>query len=477
MKCLYLSILALSLCVFCRGQDTVKSNFGKYYSVNQLKTDFVFFRTTLEKAHPSLYRYEFKDTIDYYFNQAQVKLDHPMNELDFWKVLQTMVVKIESGHTHVSFADETIRQLNLTPALLLPFTIYTEDNRLFIKRRARADDSLLKAGSEILVINNERGTSILQQMHSLESGDGYSNSFKDFRIEKEFNWLYNLLHGNQGQFLITVKYKGVIKTRLFKAAKVMPRTINPERLPSVSYPADMPNTAFLRVPDFVYKKEYESLHRQLFKDIKQHKAENLVIDLRDNPGGKTSVAADLMGYFMTNDFKFTLADEMYVNPTFFKHLADNTAKDMTILHDIENINRQLYREVYNDDVIQQTRMGSFKGNVYLLINGGTFSAAALFAAAVKQQRNCTIIGEETGGGAAGCDGGILVDVTLPNTRLKLHLPLFWTYAVNAKNDRGRGLLPDIRMTPEKNEKYFGAGLDPVIETLKEVINTAANKTP
>jgi hypothetical protein len=473
MKRLYILLLITLLGLVCKAQDTVKSNLNKYYPVNQLKSDFAFFKTTLEKAHPSLYRYEFKDTIDFYFNQALAKLDHPMNEMEYWKVLQTMVAKIRSGHTHVSLSNETSRQQYTSPHLLLPFTVYTENNRLYVKNHIKAD-SLLKSGSEILVINNEYGTSILKQMQDFVSGDGYSTSFKDFNIEYTFNQLYNLLHGDQEQFLITFKYKGAIKTKLFKATKFTPHFAVAERLPTVTYPADMPSTAFLRIPNFTYEKEYFTLHRKLFKDIKQHDVKNLVIDLRNNLGGQDLIATDLMQYFMIKDFKFTLANESYVNPGFFKYLADNTAKGTTTLQDVERLDHQLQRTVYNEAAIQYTRIGGFSGNVYLLINGGTFTAAALFAAAVKQQRDCVIIGEETGGGAAGCDGGILVDVTLPNTHLKLHLPLFWTYAVNAKNDQGKGLMPDIRITPEMNEKYFSEGLNPVIEVLKDTIN-AANK--
>ncbi len=57
MKRFCFLILFVNLGNLCLAQDTVKSNFKKYYSVNELKTDFVFFRTALEKAHPSLYRY------------------------------------------------------------------------------------------------------------------------------------------------------------------------------------------------------------------------------------------------------------------------------------------------------------------------------------------------------------------------------------------------------------------------------------
>ncbi len=70
MKRLYILFLIASFGLVCKGQDTVKSNLNKYYPGNQLKSDFVFLRTIVESAHPSLYRHFPKDFIDHYFNSG-----------------------------------------------------------------------------------------------------------------------------------------------------------------------------------------------------------------------------------------------------------------------------------------------------------------------------------------------------------------------------------------------------------------------
>ncbi|NNU34736.1 hypothetical protein HK413_12940 [Mucilaginibacter sp. S1162] len=220
-----------------------------------------------------------------------------MNELEYWEVLQSIIAKIGSGHTDLSFSKETAQHLKASTRKILPFVIYTENNRLYVSHAIQPKDSLLKPGSEILVINNQRGTDILKQMQDLESGDGYSTSFKDYKIERTFNALYNLLHGDQSQFLITYSHKGTITTKLFKAITGKTVSRGGNNLPQVSYPADMPATALLRVPNFEYK-DYFALHAKLFKDIKQHNSKQLVIDLRGNTGGKHLVACDLMQYFM-----------------------------------------------------------------------------------------------------------------------------------------------------------------------------------
>ncbi|NNU34735.1 hypothetical protein HK413_12935 [Mucilaginibacter sp. S1162] len=158
----------------------------------------------------------------------------------------------------------------------------------------------------------------------------------------------------------------------------------------------------------------------------------------------------------------------------FKHLAEKTEKGEVSIDKLERVSRSLNRQIaYNE--IRWLRGGGFEGSVYLLVDGGTYSAAALVAAAVKSQSDCVIIGEETGGGAMGCDGGAFATITLPVTRLELHIPLLWIYAVDKDHNYGYGVTPDIVITTEDKEKYFSQGLNPTIEALKTTIIAADKK--
>lgn len=468
MKRFFVFLVLLFIYRSSTAQDTLKNGLYKYYSVNQLTSDFVFFRAVLEKAHPSLYRYQSKDSIDHYFEQAFTKLDHPLNDVEYWRILQGIVAKMGSGHTGVSLSKATTDLFNASPHQLLPFSIYTESNRLYLYKSHPSDTSYLKSGSEILVINNELGSSVLKQMQELMAGDGYSTAFKDYKIERDFLYLYNLLHGDQSQFLITYRYKGVIKTKLFKAITLTYHTAGTTNsLPQVSYPADMPATAILRVPNFTYTKQYYLLHEKLFSDIAAHNIKNLVIDVRGNTGGQLNVVSDLMKYFMKRDFRLNVSTEVVVSPGGFKKLAKKTEKGEVTLKDIQKFGHTLDRRFTSDNV-QWLRVGGFSGNVFVLTNNGTFSAAAIFASAVKNQSDFKVIGEETGGGTAGCDGGLFADITLPETKMRIHLPLMWIHSF-ATGDPGHGLVPDIEISTAEKEKYFTEGLNPTIEVLKQTI--------
>ena len=96
----------------------------------------------------------------------------------------------------------------------------------------------------------------------------------------------------------------------------------------------------------------------------------------------------------------------------------------------------------------------FGGDLYVLINGQTFSASALFCNAIKGQQGITIVGEEAGGGWHGNNGIMIPDITLPNTHLRVRLPLFRLVQYKHVPKDGRGVMPDI---------YIGTSYDALLK--------------
>jgi len=476
-------LLAMLPCFICKGQDTLKSNANKHFPVNQLKSDFVFFRTIMENAHPSLYRYFPKDSIDHYFNAGFEKLDHPLTANEYWQVLQNIVAKAGSGHTTVTmengFIDDDGAIRNM-----LPFTIDIHNNRLFVNALYHKADTTFKVGDEILVINNEYAASILQRMRNLVTGDGYSNTFKDFKLRASFNGLYNLVHGDQYQFMIFFKRGDQVKRKLVPALKLRLVTTGAGRsqkkagptLTRLIYPADIPGTAVLKIRNFTYK-DYSSTHRSIFKELRKNDVKNLVIDLRDNTGGQENACIDLMQHLMDKRFYFHIAQEGVIDIEGFKYFIErsNNSPGSVNLSSLQT-GRKVFRETNSGNDLQLLAGNRFTGNVYLLVNKGTYSAAALFAVAVKAQRDCTIIGEETGGGKAGCDGSEIVKVILPATHLNLYIPTLWTYSASKEPNYGMGLKPDIEFFDPPDMPYSEyMNIDPIMDVVKKTVTNTDKK--
>lgn len=99
----------------------------------------------------------------------------------------------------------------------------------------------------------------------------------------------------------------------------------------------------------------------------------------------------------------------------------------------------------------------FLGKVFVLINGGTFSTAADFCAVKHHLKRATFIGEETDGGYYGNDSGMQTMLTLPNSKLKIRVPMYeyWN-AVPGYDGERRGTIPDYAVETKAANLLRGA---------------------
>ncbi len=66
---------------------------------------------------------------------------------------------------------------------------------------------------------------------------------------------------------------------------------------------------------------------------------------------------------------------------------------------------------------------------------------------MKGQENVLLLGEEAGGGNYGNNGLIIPNVSLPNTGMRVRMPLFRLVQHNPGPKDGRGVMPDIYIPP------------------------------
>ena len=116
----------------------------------------------------------------------------------------------------------------------------------------------------------------------------------------------------------------------------------------------------------------------------------------------------------------------------------------------------------------------FNGNIYVLTGGYTFSAGSMVAGQLKGQANVTLVGEETGGGAYGNTAVHLPTVTLPNSKLRLVLPLYRMVFDSHRIKNGRGVVPDVYIPPSSDA--IKRGIDLKMEKVKELIKIRNSKS-
>ena len=207
--------------------------------------------------------------------------------------------------------------------------------------------------------------------------------------------------------------------------------------------------------------------RRSFRLIKEQHAENLVIDIRANGGGKVNNYAKLATYLRINKFK--VADSAYAIRKDFggygKYFSQSFINNLALgIFTTKRKDGNYHFNYWENHWFKPQKQNFYSGNIYLIISGPTFSAATLFAHTMKNQSNVTLVGEETGGGDHGNNGLMIPYITLPNTKMKVRMPIFRVIQFEHGEKNGRGVMPDVYVAPSAK-----AALDQVDLKMKKTL--------
>ena len=88
---------------------------------------------------------------------------------------------------------------------------------------------------------------------------------------------------------------------------------------------------------------------------------------------------------------------------------------------------------------------AFHGKVFVLINGGSFSASSIITAKLKNDKRATLVGEETGGANDGTVAGFYSYQKLPNSEIRFPIGLLLVQPNIDFSDTKKGVTPDIEI--------------------------------
>lgn len=300
------------------------------FSVPQLQADLAFLRHALEEAHPGLYWYTPKDSLNRYFDRTAAALTHEMGEAEYWALVQPLVASLHCGHTRVQHSPAYRAWSRQQPAYIFPFTVAIRQNRLFVAAN-QSTDPTLRPGTELLAIEGHPAAEVLGRMRRFLSGDGYHYAFQDQQLEAGFfdNTYWSLYQAQPTYELLVQDSTGYQRRltphlqRLAPPAAKSPASspLTPEqkqarqlaRLRSLTYPAGLSATAVLRISGFSYDEleDYKQYHAAVFAELAQRNVQRLVIDLRGNTGGNNAIAIDVLRYLVKKDFALTKSARLH----------------------------------------------------------------------------------------------------------------------------------------------------------------------
>ncbi|MBS0030565.1 S41 family peptidase [Chitinophaga sp. 22321] len=455
------------------------------FTRQDLKDDFKYAVELLRKQHPNPYK--FTDTIT--FNG---KMDSLMNRLDkdpsLLSALRYSPIQLFNDvHLKLDYDEEHVVDV-FYGINHFPLAITTFKDRIIVN----AKGEVIPFGAEILSINKIPATKLLSEIGYVTYSDGFIKTGAD-RTAASLSLFISLVFPEATSYEVVYREYGAKNLTTVQLKAVDAKTGYHNRslgeLPFNSFLKrayvtkeyqDKESTAILTVLTFMLQEN--AMYKELsdfFAEVKKRNISNVIIDIRSNGGGNPNMSALLYSFValrpFDNVFNYRTKNIQMHDPGNLLN-GYGTKMGETEVRETENFLKQRFDYdsaagfYYGNARLTEGSISNyppdknnFKGNVYVLISGGTVSAATYFAALVKNNKRGMLVGTETGSGEASTTAAWFNTYILPKTKSKLTVPMSEVYFMKAKQDNGRGCQPDKELTFDAFQQYIRAGKDPEIQ--------------
>ncbi|QXU44096.1 S41 family peptidase [Pedobacter sp. D749] len=437
------------------------------YQPEDMQADLNKFKGALIKTHPGLYTNQSPEKFEKTVDKLMSETSKPLQATDFYKIVLKMIATIHDDHTSVK-AFNHLGDI-IANQKWLPFQIYVKDERIFVVNNL--SNLQIPEGSEILAIDDHLSNEILSEILKHFSSDGISESPTLHKLGVSYFTLFGKIYPQ----IFGEKVSYNISYRDYKSNKILTAQVEPLSeqnyiaLKEKRYPLTIPsadafnftlnkqrNHAIIKINRFFKDSFHEpentfpDYYKKCFKEISANKIKNLIIDLRDNSGGKAGNAAYLLQYFIDKPIipakeKITLGNDEYFLKTTGVKLRLNEdyglARQMNGTFKVTKYDA--LRELEKFDPIEEYH---FNGKLVVLINGGVVSAGGTAAGLFKEYTNAILVGRETSGYAGTGNGVQKISILGGHTETAITIPLLHgVYAINPIIQK-RGAIPDYEIS-------------------------------
>ncbi len=433
----------------------------------QQQEDFKIFKTSMQEMHAGVYWFIAPERFTALYDSVYATLKDNEDAEQFYLKVRFCMAALHHGHDG---AELTTREtginykMNAMPASRkhLPFVMEYLGDRLYILNNCSSNKKITNGG-EVVSINGKTIGSLNKQMlqYIFANGRNTTYKYKMLGFYFQLHYLYQMLYPAETSYKLgIIPYKSKKKIEVLANAE-LPQTIadryQEQTGKSINFWDSLltykvldkeKGIGYCKMETFSTQRfdtdsiKLLNVQEKMFAQIKADNIKSLVVDVRNNEGGddawQTAISyfraieenkegglAYLQSdnftqiqYIIQNDENRQLLQAFQYNPY---ALIDKTPEGRFKL-------KPEYTE--HDTKAKPLMPNAFKGDVYLLQNGLTFSAGFAFAGRLKEKIKASngfikVIGEDNGDDmdAGVGSGGWSVEVLLPNSKIKLNIPV------------------------------------------------------
>lgn len=441
-------------------------------TAEEVQADIDWLRDAYRRMHPgSGVGYPIR-SIDADLDALHREIVDPTPRLELYRRLAPILNSTGDEHTALAMPSDLLAAQADGGRTEFPLPVVVLDGRLFIGAAREAGPAPDLAGLEVVSINQVSAQEVLSQVSNLFSGVDARQ--RAYFAARNFGDALFLALGFEGTFSLELRdpATGAVSIQTL-AGKPVASAGGAEAVAlnrSPAQPREQNQIRILENGDVLFRfaafdddgETLSALLDKAFDHLRAGQGRRLVIDMRDNGGGETTIADDIIGRICNCAFQTLISTDVKISrdvkayfssfiPRFLRWLPVQYAHPWT---------RPIWlgREGETARIaFDGARAGDqpgFKGEVFVVMDAGNYSAAATFLDTLKHYRLATLVGSSSGGYAS--HYGNVLERRLPNSGLIVFLPT----AFNRGHSAGP-IEPDVRIDP--TPESLRSGTDPVLD--------------
>lgn len=422
-----------------------KSEQQNHLSTEDAIADLNYLITTVEAVHFNPFLHTSKETWNIKKEEvlASWSKKDTISSADFTLKIMSLLGLINCGHTNLKWYSSKLIQ-DKKSKYFFPLSIKVdEDQQLVIL------DSLLNKkhpNASLLKIN---GKNALQFYNSALASLGGNLNYRQQLVEDLFFSIYLYLSGIEAPYHLEfengtstlLQQENCINfislwQRLKGNQKDYEFQILEEKIAYVAYN---------NCNDY---ERFETFLKKAFTTIHEAEIQKLIIDVRRNSGGDSSLNDLLLSYLTKKPYRqmsrrlwkySEIAEQTLIRQGYKEYFGDGFIQDAKMKHDSTFLEFNI-----GDGFVQpENSMYFFEGKSCLLIGAGTYSSANMLADAMSTFEISTLIGQPTGQWTT--DFGEMAEFSLPNTNFPFTVAMTLDVGANANADEFKPVFPDIQI--------------------------------
>lgn len=408
-------------------------------SPEQAKFDIGALFYTISEVHPNMYSVAGQISLLSAINRASESITDSISVEELYKIAAPIVAMIGDGHTNLFFPANSVFKRDTKR---LPVWMHVESDRTITVDRSL--DSIIPCGAKVLKINGKATDQIIDELMQYVSGE--TEHFRLSRLDD----LRPLLHVSMPADSYEIEYvaPGSTETRSYTFPALTP----PEYMSRVPAPKNdnnsgEPYTFRIDETEQVGIMDFRSFENQdkmktfadsMFTTLRKRGIRDLIIDIRENGGGASTVGDILLQYFTPKPFIQMEKVLIRITPTTRRLMwyGDMTPGIYYHVTPEDKFHKPLSREE-----------GFYDGKVWLLTSNKTFSSAGSFAWAAQVFGASTLVGETTGGMNVAYGDVLGYNLPVSGITCGISYKRFWKH--NADENDIHGAIPEYQVPKEE----------------------------